>query len=225
MSSNTVEAGGRTQSGAVRLWFGCKLQNLCNLATWHESQNKPQQPSHPHPSKPTMLQRCIYRVAALTARPLSHNVATARPCLVVASTTKAASCFSLTTQRCMQTSAAVKQAVQATQPLSMCAPSDESHDDFKPKLKVPSTDQAAIDAIDRVSGPCHNPPSPHLLEHSNKSRGCIVSVTQTTQTQPQAVKNNDVLLFMKGTPDNPRCGFSSQTVKVLQAHGVCVCVA
>lgn len=31
------------------------------------------------------------------------------------------------------------------------------------------------------------------------------------------IKNNAVVLFMKGTPDFPQCGFSGQTVQVLQA--------
>lgn len=30
-----------------------------------------------------------------------------------------------------------------------------------------------------------------------------------------AVKTNDVFLFMKGTPDFPQCGFSGQVVKIL----------
>lgn len=29
------------------------------------------------------------------------------------------------------------------------------------------------------------------------------------------LKNNNVMLFMKGTPENPQCGFSSKTVKLL----------
>ena len=35
-----------------------------------------------------------------------------------------------------------------------------------------------------------------------------------------AVKNNDVFLFMKGTPDFPQCGFSNQVVQVLNYLGV-----
>ena len=31
----------------------------------------------------------------------------------------------------------------------------------------------------------------------------------------QAIRDNDVLLFMKGTPDAPRCGFSMRVVGVL----------
>jgi monothiol glutaredoxin len=35
-----------------------------------------------------------------------------------------------------------------------------------------------------------------------------------------AIASNPVLLFMKGTPDAPRCGFSMRVVQVLQALGV-----
>ena len=34
------------------------------------------------------------------------------------------------------------------------------------------------------------------------------------------VKSNDVVLFMKGTPQFPMCGFSSRTVNALQSIGV-----
>jgi monothiol glutaredoxin len=35
----------------------------------------------------------------------------------------------------------------------------------------------------------------------------------------EAIAENDVLLFMKGTPDAPRCGFSARTVAVLETLG------
>ena len=34
------------------------------------------------------------------------------------------------------------------------------------------------------------------------------------------VKSNDVVLFMKGTPDMPMCGFSSRATQILQHIGV-----
>ena len=34
------------------------------------------------------------------------------------------------------------------------------------------------------------------------------------------VKTNDVVLFMKGTPDMPMCGFSGRSVQILQNLGV-----
>jgi len=34
------------------------------------------------------------------------------------------------------------------------------------------------------------------------------------------VKNNDVVVFMKGTPDVPQCGFSGQVVQILNYLGL-----
>lgn len=34
------------------------------------------------------------------------------------------------------------------------------------------------------------------------------------------VKSNDIVLFMKGTPDFPMCGFSGQVVQILSYLGV-----
>jgi monothiol glutaredoxin len=35
----------------------------------------------------------------------------------------------------------------------------------------------------------------------------------------KAISENDVILFMKGTPSQPMCGFSARTVAVLQSLG------
>jgi monothiol glutaredoxin len=35
----------------------------------------------------------------------------------------------------------------------------------------------------------------------------------------EAIKDNPVILFMKGTPEQPMCGFSARTVAALQATG------
>ncbi|HXZ15440.1 MAG TPA: Grx4 family monothiol glutaredoxin [Roseiarcus sp.] len=34
------------------------------------------------------------------------------------------------------------------------------------------------------------------------------------------INNNDIVLFMKGTPDFPQCGFSGQVVQILNYLGV-----
>ena len=36
----------------------------------------------------------------------------------------------------------------------------------------------------------------------------------------QDVKENPVLLYMKGVPDAPQCGFSAMITRILQAHGI-----
>lgn len=34
------------------------------------------------------------------------------------------------------------------------------------------------------------------------------------------VKNNKVVVFMKGVPEQPQCGFSNAVVQILRMHGV-----
>lgn len=36
----------------------------------------------------------------------------------------------------------------------------------------------------------------------------------------ELIRDNRILLFMKGTPEQPRCGFSMRVVNVLEAYGV-----
>jgi monothiol glutaredoxin len=55
--------------------------------------------------------------------------------------------------------------------------------------------------------------------------GPLSAAQETTMTDAHTridteVKSNDVVLFMKGTPDFPMCGFSSQVVQILGYLGV-----
>lgn len=48
-------------------------------------------------------------------------------------------------------------------------------------------------------------------------------MTQETGLREQVktmIRENPVMLFMKGTPEEPRCGFSMRTVQMLDALGV-----
>ena len=45
----------------------------------------------------------------------------------------------------------------------------------------------------------------------------MASVHEQIDTE---VKSNDVVLFMKGTPQFPQCGFSGQVVQILEYLGV-----
>lgn len=45
-------------------------------------------------------------------------------------------------------------------------------------------------------------------------------MTDITKEIDNEVKSNDVVLFMKGTPDMPMCGFSGRSVQILQHLGV-----
>lgn len=48
------------------------------------------------------------------------------------------------------------------------------------------------------------------------TQGDSVDVNERIEEQ---LKNHEVLLYMKGTPDFPQCGFSGQTVAALKAVG------
>ena len=45
-------------------------------------------------------------------------------------------------------------------------------------------------------------------------------MTDARQVIDSEVKSNDVVLFMKGTPQFPMCGFSGQVVQILNYLGV-----
>ena len=44
-----------------------------------------------------------------------------------------------------------------------------------------------------------------------------MSDTAVRDAISQAIAENDIILFMKGTPDRPACGFSARTVAMLQS--------
>jgi len=44
-----------------------------------------------------------------------------------------------------------------------------------------------------------------------------MSDNQIRDAIAEAIADNDIILFMKGTPDRPACGFSARTVAMLQA--------
>ncbi len=43
--------------------------------------------------------------------------------------------------------------------------------------------------------------------------------TDTLETIKQQIANNPILLYMKGTPTQPQCGFSARAVQLLNASG------
>jgi monothiol glutaredoxin len=45
---------------------------------------------------------------------------------------------------------------------------------------------------------------------------------QLRQEIANDIKNNKVVIFMKGTPEAPMCGFSGRAVQILQSYGVSI---
>ncbi|XP_022723343.1 monothiol glutaredoxin-S15, mitochondrial [Durio zibethinus] len=52
---------------------------------------------------------------------------------------------------------------------------------------------------------------------TNKVQGSAVSLEDVVE---QDVKENPVMIYMKGVPDFPQCGFSSLAVRVLKQYGI-----
>ncbi|CAL4042455.1 Glutaredoxin 4 [Buchnera aphidicola (Tetraneura ulmi)] len=42
---------------------------------------------------------------------------------------------------------------------------------------------------------------------------------KTIEKIKNQIKNNPIIIYMKGTPEHPSCGFSAQAVKVLSSFG------
>jgi monothiol glutaredoxin len=54
-------------------------------------------------------------------------------------------------------------------------------------------------------------------EAATLSKGTAMAIQDQIQS---AIDQNDVMLFMKGTPNLPQCGFSGQVVQILNYLGV-----
>src|SRR5262250_4019979 len=63
-------------------------------------------------------------------------------------------------------------------------------------------------------GPVRHPTCSAEQTHADRQ---IMSIDQFIDNE---VKSNDVVLFMKGTPQFPMCGFSGQVVQILDHLGV-----
>ena len=48
-----------------------------------------------------------------------------------------------------------------------------------------------------------------------------MSLSETTKNQiQQDITENRVMLYMKGTPESPQCGFSAKVTEILRGHGI-----
>jgi len=86
---------------------------------------------------------------------------------------------------------------------------------LRPLLSVPATAaRAPLAAYARrhFSDDSHDDFKPKRAEVASELTEVMVLIEQQ-------IKENPVLLFMKGTPSQPQCGFSLQTVRILNAVG------
>ncbi|KAK4267514.1 hypothetical protein QN277_024286 [Acacia crassicarpa] len=89
---------------------------------------------------------------------------------------------------------------------STMAPNDpDTHDDFKPTNKLENSSTSLKDVVEQISAE-----KSAFLEIPNKLQDNLV----------HDVKDNPIMIYMKGVPEFPQCGFSSLAVKVLQQYDV-----
>uniref|UniRef100_A0A2M4APM0 Glutaredoxin-related protein 5, mitochondrial n=1 Tax=Anopheles triannulatus TaxID=58253 RepID=A0A2M4APM0_9DIPT len=58
-----------------------------------------------------------------------------------------------------------------------------------------------------------------LVQAAAAARSFSASATEGKEIE-KLVKNNKVVVFMKGNPEAPRCGFSNAVVQILRMHSV-----
>jgi monothiol glutaredoxin len=61
---------------------------------------------------------------------------------------------------------------------------------------------------------------PSLVSNAFKTHVRLLSAATKQEEIGQLVKNNKVVVFMKGVPTEPKCGFSNAVVQILRMHGV-----
>lgn len=57
-------------------------------------------------------------------------------------------------------------------------------------------------------------------ERGNDMQDQTMTEAQALETIQKDISDNPVFLFMKGTPDEPMCGFSAQVVYILKKHAI-----
>src|SRR5689334_12354973 len=68
-----------------------------------------------------------------------------------------------------------------------------------------------------LDGRVHDGPGKARPQGARRNKETKMSIEQFIDSE---VKSNDVVLFMKGTPQFPQCGFSGQVVQILDHIGV-----
>lgn len=113
---------------------------------------------------------------------------------------------------------------------SIEAPLDDASKDLVAKMRALHSDFVAIDVSERqvfpevpyifLNGkPAAAPAGLETLAEDNAFKACIAPSRLTLNERIEnLLKSKDVLLFMKGTPENPQCGFSSKTVAILKQY-------
>ena len=59
-----------------------------------------------------------------------------------------------------------------------------------------------------------------LIRNFSNENGPQLTTENAQKLIEKWVKNNKICLFMKGTPDSPKCGYSNFVVEILKKYGI-----
>ena len=88
-----------------------------------------------------------------------------------------------------------------------------------PRNSPSSAGSSSTAASTRCSGPRSAAPSTPCPSTREQSDPMSTVEQQIREAIQKAISGNEVILFMKGTPEAPRCGFSARTVAALESLG------
>jgi hypothetical protein len=96
-----------------------------------------------------------------------------------------------------------------------------SHDDFKPVQKGGSSVPSVQEHIEKliILYMHHFSAKLHLLANNSEYPLSRASTIFLILMGKQDIKENAVLVYMKGVPEEPHCGFSAMVVRILDEHG------
>ena len=78
-----------------------------------------------------------------------------------------------------------------------------------------------VAGVGRTLGQKGRPPKLGIVtKFGSTLRSCTTEAKWTNEALDNLVKNNKIVVFMKGTPLEPMCGFSKAVVTILQMHGI-----
>lgn len=94
------------------------------------------------------------------------------------------------------------------------------HEDFKTTSQLEDCHLSMKEVVEKVSIGLF-PVLSHV--HEAQFRLFLVKLSESRLIElafVQDIKDNSVMIYMKGVPDMPRCGFSSLAVRVLKVYGI-----
>lgn len=63
----------------------------------------------------------------------------------------------------------------------------------------------------------------NIFKHTANIHTCVLRRFLTSEAKKdieKIIKNHKVVVFMKGVPEQPQCGFSNVVVQIFRMHGV-----